>query len=58
MEIKDKFPYTAEGCLSAIEYLKRIGREDVLTHGFSTDGWSIVLAANDIYNIQNGIKQK
>lgn len=46
----EKFDYTPEGYLDAKEYLKSIGEWDrVSKGGLSTDGYSIVQSANDIY---------
>jgi len=44
------FPYTREGYILAKAWLIDIGREDILTSGFSVDGWSVVAAANTIWN--------
>lgn len=46
-----KFEYSIEGYMQAKKWLKSIGKwEEVSTRGFSTDGWSIVAAANSIFN--------
>lgn len=49
-----KFPYTQEGYLEAVKYLKSIGRwKYTSNHGQSVDGWSITQTANDLYAKNN-----
>jgi hypothetical protein len=39
-------------------WLQEIGKWDYIsTHGFSTDGWSIISTANSIWNNMNKSKQ-
>ena len=52
-----QFEYSTEGYKLAKAWLIDIGREDILTGGFSTDGWSVVAAANTIWTNKN-IKDK
>ena len=49
------FPLNAKGYLKAKKWLKEIGKwEYISTHGFSTDGYSIIEEANSIYDkLQN-----
>ena len=50
MELVNNFSYTTKGYTKAKKWLKEVGEwEYVSTHGFSTDGWSIVDVANSIY---------
>jgi len=64
MDDNKKKPYTIhgvsyrfhpiEGYSEARIYLKAIGEWDyVRTHGFSTDGWSIIATANSIWDDRN-----
>ena len=54
MKTPERFEQSSEGYLEAKEWLLNIGEwERVSTSGFSTDGYSIVAAANDIYNSGN-----
>ena len=47
----DKFAFTGEGYLEAQKWLQEINEwEYISTHGFSTDGYSIVNTANSIWN--------
>lgn len=56
--MKDKFDYTSYGYQKACEYLKSIGEwEKASTTGFSTDGWSIVQYANDVWAKRNKDKE-
>ena len=48
-----QFEHTTEGYVLAKAWLIDIGREDILTGGFSTDGWSVVEAANTIWSNKN-----
>lgn len=48
-----KFSYTTEGYKLAVEYLKEIGELDKAKRGFSNDGWSIIMFANDVWNRNN-----
>ena len=44
-----------KGYEEAKEWLQEIGKWDyVSTHGFSTDGWSIIATANAIWDKRNG----
>lgn len=50
-----RFQYTTAGYEEAKKWLQEIGEwEYVSTHGFSTDGWSIVATANAIWDKRNG----
>lgn len=51
--MKPKFDYTGDGYVEATRYLKSIGREAEVDRGFSTDGYSVVQLANDIYYKNN-----
>ena len=53
MEVSLAFEYTTEGYKLAKAWLIDIGREDILTGGFSTDGWSVTSSANTIWNNRN-----
>lgn len=44
-----KFPYTKEGYILALEYIKSLGKENEIEKGFSTDGFSIVYFANSLF---------
>jgi hypothetical protein len=52
------FEYSPQGYNLAKQWLKYIGREDILTKGFSTDGWSVVHAANVLVEKENGKSSK
>ena len=55
MKVKH-FEFTSEGYLKAKKYLKKVGEwKQVSTHGFSTDGWSIIATANVI--LDNKMKE-
>ena len=44
---KGIFQFTSDGYIKSKAYLKEIGEwEYISTHGFSTDGWSIISVAN------------
>lgn len=46
----EKFEFTTQGYVDAVKYLKKIKKyKYVSTHGFSTDGWSIIGTANVFY---------
>lgn len=46
-----------KGYSEAKTYLEEIGEWDyVSTHGFSTDGWTIIATANSIWDKRNGRK--
>lgn len=52
--VSRRFSVDADGYLEAKKWLKEIGQwEYVSTHGFSTDGYSIVEEANAIWNKRN-----
>lgn len=51
--MKLRFDYTSDGYIEAIRYLKSIGRASDAERGFSSDGYSIVQLANDIYYKNN-----
>jgi hypothetical protein len=43
----ERFTFTTEGYKQAKEWLESTGKwEYISTHGFSTDGWSIIETAN------------
>jgi len=48
------FTYNSQGYADAVVFLKGIGRyEEVTTKCLSKDWWSVVQAANDIYEKMN-----
>ena len=48
--MEERFSYTNEGYLEASQWLRSTGRwEYVSTHGFSVDGYSLVLTANNLW---------
>ena len=53
MEKKDKFDYTPDGVKNATSYLKEAGEWESTKRGFSVDGWSVVMTANDVYKKLN-----
>lgn len=51
MGSNDFFEYSTEGYDKAKAWLIEIGKwDEVLSHGISTDGWSIIHEANSIHN--------
>jgi len=51
--MENKFDYTTDGVIEALKYLKSIGRDKEAERGFSTDGYSVIQLANDIYYKNN-----
>ena len=50
----NRFSMSEKGYSEAKAYLEEIGEWDyVSTHGFSTDGWSIIATANSIWDNRN-----
>lgn len=47
--MKEQFEYSPEGVKAAVKYLKEVGEWESTKRGFSVDGWSIVMNANDVY---------
>lgn len=57
MKTQERFEQSPEGYLQAKEWLISIGEwERISNSGFSTDGYSIVAAANDIHSSGNWMK--
>lgn len=50
---KPKFEYNTKGYEEALKYLKETGNYELTKSGFSTDGWSITLLANNIFESNN-----
>lgn len=48
-----QFEYSTNGYILAVKYLKDIGKWDTANKMWSTDGWSIVMFANDIWDKNN-----
>lgn len=43
-----EFDPTPEGCIEAREYLVEHGKDWLISHELSTDGWTIVYLANKL----------
>jgi hypothetical protein len=51
--MKNKFDYTTDGYVQAVQYLISVNKEKEIERGFSTDGYSVVQLANDTYYKNN-----
>ena len=49
----NKFEHSVEGCRQAKEYIKSIGMSHLIGREWSTDGYTVVALANQLYKERN-----
>ena len=49
-----EFQYTKDGCKKALEYIRSIGKYELLEKELSTDGFTAVYLANTLRSMEQG----